>query len=338
MNSWPRFLLQRALQVVPVLFTTTLLTFFLLSRVPGDPARVLLGERASEAALERVRSEMGLDQPWPVRYLKFLSRAAQGDLGTSVRSREPVTRDLARAFAATFELAAFALAVALPLGVLLGALAASRAGGWLDGGLGVLSVSGLSMPIFWLGIVAIQWFGSSLPFNGRLGPAFEFPSQATGLHLVDSLLLGRLDLFADSFFHLLLPGLVLATIPTAVLSRMTRASLVEVLGQDFIRTARAKGASENRVLFVHALKNSALVLVTTLGSQFGALLSGAVLTETIFSWPGLGSYAVQAVLNRDFPALQGTVLLLSVLFVVVHLVVDLVYGWLDPRLVSGEAA
>jgi peptide/nickel transport system permease protein len=332
-----RGLVQRVLDTLVVLLGATLLTFALLHLTPGDPITVMLGERSTAEAQQRLTRELGLDQPLPTQYLHFLGRVMKGDLGRSLRTKAPVAEDLGRSFTATIELALTAMIFAVPLGILLGALAAYRGGGPLDLVVGTASVAGLSMPIFWLGVVMIQLFGSVLPFDGRLSVALEFPPGYpwTGLYLLDSLLAGRPDLLIDVFTRLLLPGLTLATIPLALTARMTRAAVIEELGKDYVRTARAKGLSERAVLYGHVLANASLPVVTAVGLQLGYLLSGAVLTERIFNWPGLGTYAVQAVLARDFPALQGTVLLLAVVFVTVNLVVDLSYGWLDPRLREG---
>lgn len=339
MNATRTSILHRLGDTVLVLLGATLVAFSLLHMTPGDPARVMLGERANAESLARLRHELGLDLPLATQYLGFLGRAARGDLGRSIRTRRPVGEDLRRAFAATAELAMITMLVAVPLGVLLGCLAATRAGGLVDLAVGTLSVGGLSMPIFWLGVVMIQLLGHRLPFDGRLGMALEFPAPgpATGLYLLDSMLVGRLDLLVDVLRRLALPALTLASIPLALTARMTRAAMVEELGRDYVRTARAKGAPEWRVVLVHTLKNAALPVVTAVGLQLGYLLGGAVLTERIFNWPGLGTYAVQAVLARDFPALQGTVLLLAVTFVTVNLLVDLSYRFLDPRLAGGAS-
>lgn len=333
MNPRLAALVRRVLDAVPVLLGATLVAFALLHAGPGDPARMILGERADEAELARLRRELGLDRPAPLRYLEFLAKLAVGDLGRSLRTRNPVTEDLRRTFAATVELTGAALAIAVPLGIGLGCLAARRPGGALDLGVGAASVAGLSMPVFWLGTMLILAVGEWFPFEGRLAPHLEFPEGFpwTGLYGLDSLLCGRLDLFLDVCGRLLLPALALSTIPLALIARITRAAMVEEMGRDYVRTARAKGAGEVSVTMLHALKNASIPVVTAVGLQLGSLLGGAVLTERIFSWPGVGTYAVEAVLARDLQALQGTVLLLALVFVGVNLCVDLVYGVLDPR-------
>lgn len=329
-----RSLAGRLRDTVIVLVGATLLAFSLLHLTPGDPVTVMLGERSTKQAADRLRTQLGLDRPMVNQYGRFLWRAVRGDLGRSLRTKNPVAEDLRVRFTATLELALVAMCFAVPLGVLLGAWAAYRGGGPVDLVVGTLSVAGLSMPIFWLGVVMIQLLGSVLPFDGRLSVALEFPAGYpwTGIYSLDSLLCGRPDLLLDVLTRLLLPALTLATIPLALTARMTRAAVIEELGKDYTRTARAKGLGEAAVLLRHVLANAALPVVTAVGLQLGYLLSGAVLTERIFNWPGLGTYAVQAVLARDFPALQGTVLLLAVVFVTVNLLVDLSYGLLDPRL------
>ncbi len=332
-------LFSRLGDTLAVLLGATLVAFSLLHLTPGDPVTTMLGERSNAQSVARLTKELGLDRPLPVQFASFLGRAIQGDLGRSIRTKNPVSEDLKRSFAATLELTFTTMIFAIPLGILLGCIAAYRGGGLLDLSVGTLSVAGLSMPLFWLGVVQIQLFGSVLPFDGRLSVALEFPpgGPLTGMYLLDSLWYGRLDLFFDVLHRLVLPALTLATIPLALTTRMTRAAVIEEMGKDYVRTARAKGASEFTILFHHVLRNAAVQVITAVGLQLGYLLSGAVLTERIFNWPGLGTYAVQAVLARDFPALQGTVLLLACVFVLTNLLVDLSYPLLDPRLREGES-
>lgn len=327
-------LFRRLLLLLPILFGVTLIVFGAVRLVPGDPAQVMLGERASPEAIARVRESLGLDQPLPVQFGMTLSRMAQGDLGRSIVTGAPVTRELAQRFPATVELGLAALAIALAVGIPLGVLAAARKNSWID----VLSTSGalvgVSMPIFWLGLVLMLLFSAQLrilPLSGRLDLALDL-APITGLHLVDSLLRGDLVAFRSAVQHLILPALTLATVPMAIIARMTRAAMLEVLGTDYVRTARAKGLGERAVIGGHALKNAAIPIVTVAGLQLGYLLSGAVITETIFSWPGIGSLAVQSVFSRDFPVLQGCVLIFATSFVLVNLVTDLLYTRLDPRL------
>ncbi|MNK68553.1 Dipeptide transport system permease protein DppB [compost metagenome] len=327
-------LLRRLLLLVPILFGVTLIVFGAVRLIPGDPAQVMLGERASPEAIARVRHDLGLDKPLPVQFGVTVSRMAQGDLGKSIVTGSPVTHEIGQRFPATVELGVAALALALAIGIPLGILAAARKNSWID----VLSTSGalvgVSMPIFWLGLVLMLLFSAQLrvlPLSGRLDLALDI-TPITGLYLIDSLLRGDLFAFRSAILHLILPALTLATVPMAIIARMTRAAMLEVLGADYVRTARAKGLGERAVVWGHALKNAAIPIVTVAGLQLGYLLSGAVITETIFSWPGIGSLAVQSIFSRDFPVLQGCVLIFASCFVLVNLATDLLYTRMDPRL------
>lgn len=329
-------LFRRLLLLVPILFGVTVIVFGAVRLIPGDPAQVMLGERASPEAIARVRHELGLDKPLPVQFGITVSRMAQGDLGKSIVTGAPVTQEIGQRFPATVELGVAALAIALAVGIPLGILAAARKNSWID----VLSTSGalvgVSMPIFWLGLVLMLLFSAQLrvlPLSGRLDLALDIV-PITGLHLVDALLRGDLAVFRSAFLHLILPALTLATVPMAIIARMTRAAMLEVLGADYVRTARAKGLGERAVVWGHALKNAAIPIVTVAGLQLGYLLSGAVITETIFSWPGIGSLAVQSIFSRDFPILQGCVLVFAACFVLVNLATDMLYTRMDPRLRS----
>lgn len=325
------YLARRVLQLVPVLLGISLVVFLMLRLIPGDPVRIMLGERASPAEVARVRSELGLDRPLPEQFVDFVTRLAQGDLGRSIKRNTPVTEELARAFPATLELTLAAMAVATPVGILLGILAALKRNSPLDALCTAVSLGGISIPIFWLGIVFILIFPVGLEwfyFSGRTDFMVE---PVTGLYLIDSLLMGRPDIFRNVAGHLVLPALTLATVPTAMIARMTRSSLLEVLGQDYVRTARAKGLSQAGVLLRHAMPNAMIPIVTVIGLQFGYLLGGAVLTETVFDWPGLGVMMVDAVNTRDYPLVQGAILLFAVTFSLVNLLVDLIYAVLDPR-------
>ncbi len=327
-------LFRRLLLLVPILFGVTVIVFGAVRLVPGDPAQVMLGERASPEAIARVRESLGLDKPLPVQFAATVGRMARGDLGRSIVSGAPVTQEISQRFPATVELGGAALAIALIVGIPLGILAAARKNSWID----VLSTSGalvgVSMPIFWLGLVLMLLFSAQLrilPLSGRLDLALDIV-PVTGFYLLDSLLRGDFAAFRSAGLHLILPALTLATVPMAIIARMTRAAMLEVLGADYVRTARAKGLGERAVVWRHALKNAAIPIVTVAGLQLGYLLSGAVITETIFSWPGIGSLAVQSVFSRDFPVLQGCVLVFATCFVLVNLATDLLYTRMDPRL------
>ncbi|HEY9898863.1 MAG TPA: ABC transporter permease [Pantanalinema sp.] len=327
-------LLRRLLLLVPILFGVTLVVFVAVRLVPGDPAQVMLGERARPETIAKLRTELGLDRPPILQFGAYVARVARGDLGRSITTGDAVSSEIARRFPATVELAVASLAIALLVGVPAGILAARRKGSWVD----VLATSGAlvgtSMPIFWLGLVLMLVFSAFLrltPLSGRLDLALDVQA-VTGFYLIDSLIARDPGAFASSARHLVLPALTLATVPMAVIARMTRAAMLEVLGADYVRAARAKGLAEHAVVWRHALRNALVPIVTVAGLQLGTLLSGAVLTETIFSWPGIGSLAMGAVFSRDFPLLQGCVLVFAASFVLVNLATDLLYPMIDPRL------
>lgn len=327
-------LIRRSLLLIPILFGVTLIVFAAVRLVPGDPAQVMLGERATPETIAKLRSELGLNRPVVVQFGTYAAGIAHGDLGRSITTGETVSNEIARRFPATIELSLAAMAIALLVGVPLGILAATRRGSWVDvlGTTGALV--GVSMPIFWLGLVLMLVFSAFLrvtPLSGRLDLALDVP-PVTGFYLLDSLLRGDLAAFGSAARHLVLPAVTLSTVPMAILARMTRAAMLEVLGADYVRVARAKGLSERMVVWRHALGNALIPIVTVAGLQLGTLLSGAVLTETIFAWPGIGSLAVGAVFARDFPLLQGCVLVFATSFVLINLLTDLLYTRLDPRL------
>lgn len=301
--------------------------------IPGDPAQILLGQNATHAQVVALRHKMGLDQPIVVQYVDFLKNAAHGDLGQSIVTGRPVTAELAARFPATLELTLFAMVIAVAIGVPVGVIAAVRQYSLLDKITSVFALTGISMPIFWLAMILIVIFGVKLdvlPFPGRLSAGESIP-QVTGLVLVDSLLAGDFGAFRDGFLHLLMPAAALATIPLGTIMRMTRSSMLEVLGEDYVRTARAKGLMPWSVVFKHALKNAMLPTITVIGLQVGLLMGGAIITETIFSWPGVGQIAYESVYRRDYAMIQGVVLYGATLFVLVNLVVDVLYAVLDPR-------
>jgi len=335
------YLGRRIALLVPTLLGVSVLAFSLIHLVPGDPAQVMLGERANARAVAELRHEMGLDQPLPVQYWRFLSAALAGDLGRSIKTREKVSVEMTQRFPATFELAVAALLIAVGLGVPLGVLAARRRGGWVDAAVMTGSLVGVSLPIFWLGLLLLLWLSVGVgwfPLSGRIDPGLAVPS-VTGFLLVDTLLAGRLDSLFDALRHLALPALALGTIPLSVISRITRSSVLEVLQLDYVRTAWAKGLSERVVLAKHVLKNALVPILTVIGLQFGYLLGGAIITETIFAWPGLGRWLLLSVQARDFRAVQGGVMLVALVFVVVNLVVDLLYAVIDPRIrLTGDEA
>lgn len=328
------YVVKRLLLLVPTLLGISALVFLMVHLVPGDPAHVMLGERASPESLAEMRRQLGLDRPLHEQFGRYLGGLLSGDLGRSIKTHERVSAELAARFPATLELTLVSMGLACAIGLSAGVLSASRKGSALDYAGMTVSLVGVSMPIFWLGLVLIVLLALGLgafPVSGRLS-AGVFVTRATGLVLVDSLLSGDLRAFGNGLWHLVLPGLTLGTVPAAVIARMTRSSLLEVLGEDYVRTAWAKGLGERTVLFRHALRNAFIPILTVISLEFGYLLGGAVITETIFAWPGVGRWLLLAVYARDFRAIQGGVLLVAVTFVLVNLIADLLYAWLDPRI------
>jgi peptide/nickel transport system permease protein len=329
-----RYIAKRLLDLVPVLLGITVLVFLFLQLIPGDPAVVMLGPRATPDQIAALREQLGLNQPLPLQYFTFLSRLLQFDLGKSILSGIPVSQEILTRWPATFELSVAAMLVAIVLGVPAGILAAVRKNGWIDNLAMSASLLGVSMPVYWLGLLLVYLFAVNLhwlPPSGRLGVNMTL-QPITGFYILDSIL--RLDFRAlgDVLSHLFLPAIALGTIPLAILARITRSAMLEVLSQDYIRTARAKGLLERWVISKHALKNALLPVVTIIGLQFGTLLSGAILTETIFSWPGIGSWIYEGILARDYPVVQGGVVFVAVVFVLINLLVDISYAFLDPRI------
>ncbi|EQB38379.1 MULTISPECIES: ABC transporter permease [Virgibacillus] len=329
-----KYIIRRLFMLIPVLIGVSILTFSLIHLIPGDPARSMLGEKATEAQLESLREELGLNDPYIVQYGRFLGNIVQGDLGESIQSKENIAEQLLYKLPATVELTIFAMILAIIVGVLAGVIAAVKQYSWFDNISMTGALFGVSLPIFWLGLMMIWLFSvvfNILPPSGRLTSGMEL-TTITNFYLLDSLLTGNWAAFKDAFSHLLMPGLALGTIPMAIIARMTRSSMLEVMRQDYIRTANAKGLRTRFVVFQHALKNAFLPVLTVIGLQFGLLLGGAVLTETIFSWPGIGRYVYLAVLGRDYPVVQSTILIVATIFVLVNLITDILYKYFDPRI------
>ena len=328
-----RFIIRRILLALPVLLGIMTAVFILLQMIPGDPALALAGEKASVEQVERVREEFGLNRPLPVQYAYFLKSAFTLDFGASLRTHQPVATELRQFFGATMELSVAALCIALLIGIPAGVIAATHRAKPLDYGTMLVALIGISTPVFWSGIVLIYILSFRLglfPIGGIIGTGIKL-DRITDAYVLDSILTRNGPAFWSSLHHLLLPAFVLATIPMAIIARMTRSSMLEVLGQDYLRTARAKGLKEQRIVVRHALKNALIPIVTAIGLQFGGLLSGAFLTETVFGRPGLGRYVVAAIGARDYPAIQGTVLVVAVVFVFINLLVDIAYAAIDPR-------
>jgi peptide/nickel transport system permease protein len=321
------------LQIIPVLLGVSIVVFFMVRAIPGDPAQIMLGQQANQEQVQQVRENMGLDKPIFVQYGLFLKDAIRGDLGDSIVTGRPVTTELMVRLPATFELVAFAMLIAILVGVPVGVISAVRQYSLLDKTTSVLALTGISMPIFWLAMILVVIFGVNLellPFPGRLDPTSGI-TAITGLVLVDSLLTLNFAGFWDGLLHLIMPALALGTIPMAVIMRMTRSSMLEVMHEDYVRTARAKGVVPWRVVSKHALRNAMLPTITVIGLQVGLLMGGAIITETIFSWPGIGLYAYNSISTRDYASIQGVVLYGALLFVLVNLIVDVLYAILDPR-------
>ncbi len=328
------FILKRLALLIPTLLGISVVVFLMIHLVPGDPAQVMLGERASAESLAELRAELGLDKPFYVQFGRFFFGLIQGDLGRSIKTHERVIVELKNRFPATVELAVASMILASIVGISAGVLSAVRRGTILDYTGMMVALIGISMPIFWLGLIFILIFSVSLglfPMSGRLSSDVEL-DVVTRFYVIDSLLGANIRAFKDALWHLFLPAVALGTIPMAVIARMTRSSMIEVMGEDYIRTAWAKGLSEKIVVLKHAMKNSFTPTLTVMGIEFGYLLGGAIITETIFSWPGVGRWLLFAVQARDFRAVQGGVLLIAITFVLINLIVDLLYAWLDPRI------
>ena len=329
-----RLIVRRLIFLVFVLFGLSLITFGLSHIVPGDPARLMAGPRASKSAVAKIREKYGLDDPLPVQYVNYVQGIFRGDLGTSFTTRRPVLDDLKRYLPATIELGLVAFTLSTLIGIPLGVLSSVNRDKLPDHVARFISISGLALPVFWLAIMAqFIFFGRLgwLPDGARIPIGTDPPPNVTGLYTIDSLLAGNWELFRLSLTHLILPATVLAYGSLAVITRMVRGGMLEVLNQDYIRTARAKGISGNGVIYGHALKNAMLPTVTSLGLQIGLLLSGAFLVEIVFSWPGIGRYAVEAIQRLDYNATMATTLIIALIFVLMNLVVDILYLFLDPR-------
>jgi dipeptide transport system permease protein len=334
-----RFILTRASLVIPTFLGVTLLTFALIRLAPGDPVLLMAGERGMDPVrYAAMKAELGLDKPLLVQYVHYMGDVLHGDLGRSIITREPVLHEFLTLFPATIELSLTAILFAIVLGLPAGIIAAVRRGSIFDHGLMGLSLTGSSMPIFWWGILAILLFSQILgwtPVSGRISHMY-FIEPVTGFLLLDSLLAGNREAFISALRYLTLPAIVLGTVPLAIIARMTRSSMLEVLNEDYIRTARAKGLSPFWVVGVHALRNALIPVITVIGLQVGLLMTGAILTETVFSWPGVGKWLVESIRRRDYPVLQGGVLLVASIVMLVNLLVDVLYGLINPRIRHGR--
>jgi dipeptide transport system permease protein len=334
-----RFIIRRVALTVPTFIALMFVTFVAVRLVPGDPIEVRTGERGiTPERLAQFRHELGLDQPVWVQFLEHANKLIHGDFGLSIVTKTTVLQEFLTLFPATLELSICALIFAIVLGVPAGVLAAVKRGGFLDHAVMAVALTGYSMPIFWWGLLLIMFMSEYLgltPVSGRMDLINYYFEPVTGFMLIDSLLSDQEGAFGAAVSHLILPTIVLGTIPLAVIARMTRSSMLEVLGEDYVRTARAKGLSPLRVVGLHALRNALIPVVTVIGLQTGTLLAGAVLTEHIFAWPGVGKWLIESIARRDYPALQGGIMLISGIVILVNLIVDLLYVAINPRIRHG---
>ncbi len=330
-----KFLLNKLAMLVPTFIGVTIASFAFIRLLPGDPILLLAGERGvtpeRRAELEQI---MGFDRPLWEQYFSFLGDLLQGDLGVSIVTKAPVLEEFLVRFPATIELSVIAIIIAVAIGLPVGVIAAVRRGTFFDHTVMGISLTGYSMPIFWWGLLLIILFSGNLgwtPVSGRISFLYYF-EPVTGFMLIDSLLADQAGAFKSAVSHLILPSVVLATIPLAVIARQTRSSMLEVLSEDYVRTARAKGLSPLRVVGIHALRNALITVITVIGLQVGVLLAGAILTETIFAWPGIGKWMIDSIFRRDYPSVQGGLLMIASIVMIVNLIVDLTYGLVNPSI------
>ena len=330
-----KFFFKRIAMIIPTFIGVTLLTFALIHLIPGDPVVLIAGERGISPERHAVlRAELGLDKPILVQYGRYVWDVLHGDLGKSIVTKQPVFKEFITLFPATVELSFFALIFAVVFGIPAGVIAGVKRGSVFDHSVMGLSLTGYSMPIFWWALLMILFFSVFLhwtPVSGRLSALFWIDTD-TGFMLIDALRSDEKGAFISALRHLILPSIVLGTIPLAVIARMTRSSMLEVLNEDYVRTARAKGLAPWRIIGIHALRNALIPVITVIGLQTGVLLAGAILTETIFAWPGVGKWIVESIRRRDYPSVQGGILLISTLIILVNLIVDMLYGVVNPRI------
>lgn len=325
---------RRILQLIPVLLGMSLVVFAIIHAIPGDPAMAILGEHATPQSLAELRAKLGLNEPIYLQYWHYLKQILSGDLGESIRTQKPIAQEIFPYLAATIELSVSALIFAAVVGVNAGIISAWKRASWFDYVAMLIALVGISMPIFWLGLMEqwvfaekLSWLPSVGRFNSRI------PIHAiTNFYVIDTIIEGNWPALWDVVKHLILPSMALGTIPMAIFARMTRSSMLEVMKADYVRTARAKGLHEFWVIYKHALKNAMAPVLTVMGLQLGTLLGGAILTETIFGWPGIGRYINDAIAYRDYPVVQSGILVVAFLFVIINLIVDVLYSYLDPRI------
>lgn len=329
-----KYIAKRILLLIPVLLGVSIIIFAIMRVFSPDPAGIVLGQHATEASMHEWREANGLNEPVVTQYMEYMKGVLTGDFGNSYYTKKPVAKEIFSRFPATIELAICAIIIASFIGILLGVISAVKKNSMIDNISMIISLVGVSMPIFWLGILLIILFSGTLgwlPAQGRIETLLR-PQNVTGLYIIDSLIAGNTDSLVSTLKHLVLPSAALAMYSMAIIARMTRSTMLETLSQDYIRTAKAKGIAEGVVIRKHALSNAMIPIVTVIGIQLGYLLGGAMLTETVFAWPGIGKYTVEAIMKSDFPIVQGVVLLIAFIFVIMNLVVDIIYAFLDPRI------
>lgn len=331
------FIVRRVLLAIPLIIGITIVAFLIANALPSDPVAVFLPQSAQHKPeiVEAFRKEWGLDKPLPEQYLTWLGNLLQGNMGTSIKTKRPVAEDIRQFMPATLELATVSMLFGLGLGVSFGVISAVWRGRWIDYVTRTFALIGVSFPVFVLALLGLTIFHAQLGWvagHGRLDVKLQAPPLVTGMFLIDSLLAGQADIFANAVSHLILPSIVLASYTTGLIARITRSSLLEVLGMDYMRTARSKGLNERTVILRHGLSNALIPVVTIIGLSYGSLLAGAVLTESIFAWPGIGRYAFLAATSQDFPAIMGVSMLIALIYVGVNFIVDILYFFLDPRI------
>lgn len=328
------YIVRRIMIMIPTLLGVTIIVFLMLHATPGDPAELLMGERATEDSLQQLRDHLGLNKPLYVQYGMFMGRLLKGDLGETIWTRQKVWTEVKQRFPATIELSLVALFISCVAGMILGIISATKQYSVFDYVSMVGALAGVSMPIFWLGLVFMLIFSLNLgwlPLSGRLSIGIDL-EMVTNFYILDAVITRNWPAFKDAVWHIIMPAVTLSTIPTAIVARMTRSAMLDVLRQDYIKTAKAKGLSQLKVIFKHALRNAMIPVVTTIGLQFGVLLGGAILTETIFAWPGVGKWMYDAVMQRDYMVIQGGTLFIAGLFVLINLCVDVFYAVINPRI------
>ena len=328
------FIIRRTFSIIPTLLGVSIIIFLMLAITPGDPAELLLGERATEETLEAMREHLGLNEPLYVQYGMFLKRLIKFDLGETIWTRQKVWNEIKQRYPATIELSIAAMFLSCFFGIILGIISATKQYSWFDYMSMIASLIGVSIPVFWLGLVLMLVFSLYLgwfPMSGRMGIGIDL-EIITNFYVLDSILTRNWPALKDVLWHLVLPAFALSTIPLAIIARMTRSSMLEVLRQDYIKTAKAKGLGQTKIVLKHALRNGLIPVITVIGLQFGIMLGAAILTETVFAWPGVGKWIFDGVVKRDYMVIQGGTLIVAACFVIVNLIVDVLYAVINPRI------